>query len=162
MDYHEMTRAMKFFTVMEKLHRAWGKRTPCENLSKAQFGTLMMLKGHDKPPFSGKHRDGCNQKNPEKIITVGMMASKMGQSMPAISKRINTLEEMGYVKRMADLADRRMTRVLLTEEGETLLEQTHLQWNKNLEKALQTMGEEKTERLFALMEELIGAIENVE
>jgi DNA-binding MarR family transcriptional regulator len=49
--------------------------------------------------------------------TMGELANKMTLSLSSATRLVDWLEEAGYVKRVGDVSDRRVTRVALTESG---------------------------------------------
>lgn len=52
---------------------------------------------------------------------LGDMAEHFMISRPAVTKNIDNLEKMGYVKRISDASDRRIVKVSLTREGRDVL-----------------------------------------
>lgn len=55
-------------------------------------------------------------------ITVGQMAKNINRSQNTVSEMITRLENKGLVKRIKDSSDRRISRIVLTEEGRDLIE----------------------------------------
>ncbi len=68
---------------------------------------------------------------------------------------IDALEKQGFVKRNADPRDRRRTPLSLTAKGKNLMSKTpFVHPNDLLVQSLAKMGEQKTQQLIGLMEEL--------
>ena len=42
--------AAELFRLMDRVRKAWQSVTPCEHLSKSQFGTLMAIAHHGRMP----------------------------------------------------------------------------------------------------------------
>ncbi|HLC04463.1 MAG TPA: MarR family transcriptional regulator [Anaerolineales bacterium] len=53
------------------------------------------------------------------------IADRQHVSLPTTSRSISTLVERGWVERVPDVSDRRITRLALTAEGETVLAEIH-------------------------------------
>ena len=83
------------------------------------------------------------------------------QSLPGISQRITALEKLGYVERVANPHDRRVSAVQLTPVGTQLLEEACACVKQKLDAALETMGREKLDTLLFLLEDLTCALENM-
>ena len=115
----EMTQGVRLFRLIDRMRRAWTAITPCAELSKSQFGTLMALAHLGGGPGT----DGTPPQAQGLRLT--QLAHVMHQSPPALSQRIAVLEAMGYVQRTEDAQDRRVTRVCLTQQGHALLKQAY-------------------------------------
>lgn len=156
MCYFEHQPAMKLFSAMDRMRRAWRDTTPCQQISKAQFATLIVI-AHGADP--------CTMTKQTEIISpmpLSVLASLQKQSLPAISQRIHTLEEMGYVKRVANPQDRRVSAVELTEKGELLLNETHKIWKDKMQTVLAAMSEQELKILLDLMEKMTQALEQAQ
>ena len=53
-------------------------------------------------------------------LTIRTLADREAVSAPVMTRKVNELERLGYVKRQADPSDRRQVLVHLTSEGESL------------------------------------------
>ena len=91
----EQVNPVRFFELMDRVRRAWRNISPCPQLSKSQFATLMVLKHAGKPPLVQ-----FTEEEVERGMSLSALAGVMGQSLPAVSQRISTLEAMGYVEQM--------------------------------------------------------------
>lgn len=96
-----------------------------------------------------------------KKVTISALAHKMEQSKPGISQKVNALEKQGFLRRTADKEDRRVVYVQLTPKGLNTTKETFEKLFNEVEKALHQLGEEKTEQLLSLMDELNNAMESV-
>lgn len=56
-----------------------------------------------------------------KLPTVGQIAKNINNSQNTVSERISRLENKGLVKRVKDLKDKRISRVVLTDDGRKLI-----------------------------------------
>jgi Transcriptional regulators len=89
----------------------------------AQFHILRLL---HKEHFL----QGC--KNEQPGLKIGQLAKFLEQAAPTISQRVSELEKLGYIKRMPDANDRRITYVCLTDAGAEAI-------NTSFENVMQTM-----------------------
>ena len=116
----DVSQTTRLFTVMDHMRRVWQNLRPCPDLTKAQFGTLMVLaNGEKKPGPEDPHP--CLPGRP--VMSLSAVAAAMGQSLPSISQRISALEGMGYVERVPDPSDRRGSGIRISASGISLLEQ---------------------------------------
>lgn len=143
----------RLFTAVNRVRRAWRSMAPSKEISKAQFATLMTIAYGGKPPHEGK---AFNLPMP-----LSVLANLQEQSLPGISQRITALEKLGYVERVANPHDRRVSAVQLTPVGTQLLEEACACVKQKLDAALETMGREKLDTLLFLLEDLTCALENM-
>lgn len=150
----ETTQSGRLFRLIDRMRRAWAAITPCAELSKSQFGTLMAL----------ARIGGCPPKNTDARgqphgMPLTQLAHAMHQSPPALSQRIATLEAMGYVARVEDEQDRRVTRIQLTPQGAALLKQAYRAMSQKLNSALDALGEDRVDTLFSLLDQFTAQLE---
>lgn len=143
----------RLFTAVNRVRRAWRSMAPSKELSKAQFATLMTIAHGGNPPHEGK---AFNRPMP-----LSVLANLQEQSLPGISQRITALEKLGYVERVANPHDRRVSAVQLTPVGTQLLEEACACVKQKLDAALETMGREKLDTLLSLLEDLTCALEKM-
>lgn len=153
MEEQEYGRAVQLFRAMDRLRRAWQGVTPCPELSKSQFGTLMVLRYRGRPPRPD------HQCAPEESMTLSALATVMGQSLPALSRRVSALEEMGYVERVPNPSDRRVASVRLTQSGHALLDRAQAQLRRELGRAMDALGAQETETMLQLLGRLADVLE---
>lgn len=122
MEKNEQSNAIDLLRAIDRLRRVWKNASPGTTINKSQFFTLMALYSKGRECFSGTC--GHPEVDPYEPITLSTLAKIMRQSMPAVSQRITQLEEMGYVQRKQDQNDRRTVWITLTEQGNSLLQDT--------------------------------------
>lgn len=146
----------RLFAVMDHMRRVWQNLRPCQNLTKAQFGTLMVLANGGKMPTpADPHPCAPGQT----VMTLSALAAAMGQTLPSISQRISALEAMGYVERVPDPTDRRVSGIRISASGVSLLGQAKKEMGARIEAAIDTLGSENLELLVNLLEQFAAALE---
>jgi MarR family transcriptional regulator, organic hydroperoxide resistance regulator len=91
-----------------------------------------------------------------KAPTVGQIAKNISNSQNTVSERITRLENKGYVMRIKDKDDRRISRVVLTEEGKMLLDSIDKQANSRfLADSISNMEEGDIDTLMECLRKLI-------
>lgn len=146
--------AAELFRLMDRVRKAWQGVTPCEHLSKSQFGTLMAIAHHGRMP--GQRCTPAQEQSP---LTLTALAGAMHQSLPALSQRVSVLEAQGYVERVPDPDDRRVIGVCVTPEGRTVMEVAYRRFGSILSQAIDYLGPQNFETLLHLMGELAVALE---
>ncbi|WP_343249595.1 MarR family winged helix-turn-helix transcriptional regulator [Diplocloster hominis] len=63
----------------------------------------------------------ASESHPGQYITVSDIAKQLGVTLPAISRTLRKLAMKGCIQRLTDRQDRRITYVLITEYGRTVL-----------------------------------------
>lgn len=154
MDERE-NQAADFFEAMDRVKRAWKRVTSCGEISKSQFGTLMSIWHHGVQAA----RNGAL--SADEPISLSALVAVMNQSIPALSQRVRSLEDMGYVERVPDKNDRRVSGVRLTEEGKEILLLARGRLNGIMLQAINELGSENAEMLINLLSELAGAFEKI-
>ena len=84
-------------------------------------------------------------------MTLGALAEHERVAPPSITKAVAKLEAGGYVRRVADDTDRRVTRVELTAKGEALLDESRKRKDAWLAARLQQLSTDDRERLAAAL-----------
>lgn len=148
---------LQLFAQMDRMRRAWQNVVPWPGLSKSDFATLMTIAHGGKP---------CCQSSSwhmrEDGVTLTALATVMKRSLPAISQRVRALEESGYVRRLSETGDRRVSSVCLTPEGDALLHQAYRQFVNVMNKALSGMTQTEIQTLMQLLAKLASSLENLE
>lgn len=152
----EQNSPVRFFELMDRVRRAWRNISPCPELSKSQFATLMVLKHAGKPPLAQ-----FTEEEVDRGLSLSALAGVMGQSLPAVSQRISALEAMGYVERVADPRDRRVSGVRLSEGGKALLAEAYQHMSKMMDEAMRAVGEENIAMMMALLEQMATRLEEM-
>ncbi|MEG2843058.1 MAG: MarR family transcriptional regulator, partial [Ruthenibacterium sp.] len=148
-------RALELFRQMDRTRKAWHNIAPCDDLSKSEFGTLMVIAHGGKAPFV---RSMSAEETPC-VITLSTLATVMGQSLPAISQRITAFEHRGFVERVADKTDRRVSGVRLTDAGLALMKKAQTAFAARLDGALEHLTDEEVDTLLCLLAKMADALE---
>ena len=122
--YKDDNKIDPLFSSMHKLRKINFSLMPAYfGVTHAQFHVLRLL-----------HKDLFLQecKNEQPGLKIGQLANFLGQAAPTISQRVTELEKLGYIKRMPDATDRRITYVCLTDTGAEAI-------NASFENVMQTM-----------------------
>ena len=93
-----------------------------------------------------------------KPVTLSELAAAMRQSLPALSQRVTALEEKGFVERVADPADRRVTGLRLTETGRSEMDTAFRRFGGILSQAAARVGRQNMRLLLQLLGELADAL----
>lgn len=72
---------------------------------------------------------------------------------PAVSRSIKALEERGYVRRFVDEKDRRNTMVEITDEGQTVLQESNDIINDYMNRVFERINQEELARLIQYINE---------
>ncbi len=144
-------RTADFFRVMDRVRRAWRKITPCDFLNKSQLRTLMEISRQTQrlEEDTGKSTG----------VPLSVLACAMNLSLPALSQRMRTLEELGYIERVPDPCDRRVIGLRLTLEGEKTKQEAHEHFTFLLTETLNRLGPENSRQLIELLSLLAQAFE---
>ena len=92
-------------------------------------------------------------------ITVTQLAHRLSISNPAASKMLRGLEEKGYIRRLPDPEDRRITYIALSPEGSQILDRARRQADQLADNLVSRMGKEEMEELFRLCRKLADLME---
>jgi len=111
-----------------RLTRRLRAQRAVDTMSDAQFAVLGTLKTH------GPH-------------TLGMLAERERVSAPSMNRTVNCLEELGYLTRTGNEADRRKVDIALTPAGLDVVEETVRRRDAWLEDALTTLSPDDRETL---------------
>lgn len=188
----EMVSLSRFFKIMDRMRRAWQNISPGPQLNKSQFVTLMTIQALGNvgespcPPMergegrAGNGRPGTQMHaqailaglpagapagikgNSLQPVRLGRIAKVLGQSLPAISQRISDLEAQGYVERVDDPRDRRVSSVRLTGAGHKRLEEAYESLKRKLNEAIDAMGREQAAQMMNQLEQVAEYLENWE
>lgn len=98
--------------------------------------------------------DKCN-----KLVSISKLSKTMFVSPPAISKKINDLENKGFVERVNDKNDRRNTFVILTAKGMDILKTTKNTLDNFIIRATSSLNEGELEQFITTFEKIIESME---
>src|SRR5690606_39239402 len=91
--------------------------------------------------------------------TIGELAAALGVTQQAASKSTSELEELGYVRRRGDVADRRATRIELTERGREAVEvarRVRQQLDMDVRRRVSGASADEAKRVLAALLTLVG------
>lgn len=79
------------------------------------------------------------------------LARTLGVSLSAVSHHLNALEKYGYIERVQDLNDKRISRIKLSEKGREYDTKLKKEFFEMVLKLVQFLGEEDSKELIRLM-----------
>ncbi|MER5643656.1 MarR family transcriptional regulator [Streptosporangium sp. NPDC002524] len=79
------------------------------------------------------------------------LVQRIGIEQPTIAKAITRMERAGFVERAPDPGDRRVTRLRLTERGESVVDAVVAAWARVESRASAGLGEADAARLIRLL-----------
>jgi len=85
-------------------------------------------------------------------VRVSDIASSIGITVPAITQIITVLEKDGFIRRAMDPDDRRAVRVILTPEGEAMLEPAIRALDEVFISLIDYLGEDESKTLMKLLD----------
>jgi DNA-binding MarR family transcriptional regulator len=88
-------------------------------------------------------------------LTVKEAAELVGLSLPAASRAVDDLVRRGFAERQEDLADRRMKRVSITEQGLAAIRKINAARLSGLEEFAQTLTAPERTKLLAALSKLL-------
>ncbi len=94
-----------------------------------------------------------------KDITVSNLSEDLKITKAAVSKLISNIEEKGFVERVEDKNDRRITHIAITPEGLENVEHANNNMEKHSKFIYEKMGEEDMKKLIELMKKLYKIME---
>ena len=93
-------------------------------------------------------------------LSIGKIAQHIGNAQNTISERISRLEKKGLVQRIRDPKDRRICRVVFTEEGQKIIETiNHAADAFMLSDALDVLDEEEINQALCILEKILSQME---
>lgn len=128
--------AREIFDLFRKMGKLLDADRRVRPLTKAEFYLMNML-------YDGKPAN------------VTVLANRLRVSKTTVSKLIHCVEGKGYVQRITDSNDRRITYIQLTEQGKTLTRSCILSHKKSLVDMVDRIGEEDTNELIRIMNKIV-------
>lgn len=77
-----------------------------------------------------------------KEVRISDIAETIGVTLPSITKNINTLENLGYVKKDSNIEDKRVVNIQLTEKGLDLYQEVIYEFHEKNSQILKDIPEE--------------------
>jgi DNA-binding MarR family transcriptional regulator len=94
-------------------------------------------------------------------LRLSELAKCMGLDSSTVSRHVSHLEEGGYLTRTGDPADRRASRVLLTDKGRDILDEAMRNQAAIFDRAIADWPEADRDRLTSLMTQLAESIDRL-
>lgn len=138
--------SLRFFRIMHEVGRGWNRILP----RPGPFALLVMI--HNK----------CRLDPECPGVPVSEISRTMHHSVAAASQKIRALEEEGYVQRITPPNDRRVCYIRLTDSGTRAALAAMRQFDDCVESILDTLGAEKTEQLFSILQDLSDVLQTAE
>ncbi|MEL4890269.1 MarR family transcriptional regulator [Xanthomonas protegens] len=83
--------------------------------------------------------------------TANELAQAIDQNPSAVTRLLDKLEDLGWVRREAHAQDRRALRLVLTDEGQALWQQLKQRGDDAIADALRDLSADEREHLFSLL-----------
>lgn len=145
----EKNQKQQFMCLMNRMKLLMLRMQQDLEVTQAEFITLVAIAERSMRCESGKVMSASTSE----------VARHIGATMPAVSKMVRNLSMKGYVRQVQSKSDRRITHLALTEKGNRILEREFGKKSRLMQKGFEEFGEEKSDQLLALMEELFGLME---
>lgn len=117
-------------------------------LRKGEFSAMIRLDGSE----------ACESSPDALGLTVSQLSRELGISPAGVSQMVNSLVTKGYVARVPDERDRRVVRLLLTEQGRDLTARAKEGMCALARKILAKMGEEDASRFVQYLDHASAVI----
>lgn len=128
-----------------------------QNLLKS-LGELKRLHRHESPIPGMTYNEAMimfiinrNLKKEKNGIMISKLSNILKVASPTVTKQINSLEDRGYVMRVPDKEDRRVVRIIFTEDGSKVLRKINEDFNKLIEGLVEYLGVEDANKLSEIL-----------
>lgn len=126
-----------------------------------KFHRMRQLMIHLPSKLGVSHSEFCTmniicENKAEDGISVSKIAAALEVTPPAVSRMLKTLEERGLIERRVNAFNRRSTMVMLTENGEKLLDTAHASFIGLMKCIAEKMGEERLREFNVLYDEILN------
>lgn len=108
---------------------------------KSSCGWLLFVINHDKANYP----DG---------VSITELSNKLRVKTPSITQIINELEKCSLIERRADKKDRRVVRIVLTEDGQKFVDDHEEKAMTEIKGVVDYLGEEKARQLTLLLNDI--------
>jgi DNA-binding MarR family transcriptional regulator len=92
--------------------------------------------------------------NDEKPVMPSEAARKLGVTLAAITHKLNSLEEQGYIVRSISPTDRRSVYISLSEDGKKTVDKIKEEHRKNMYALIEYLGDEDSLTLIVLLDKI--------
>lgn len=89
-----------------------------------------------------------------KNIKLSDIATRLKVTLPAVTHKVQTLEQAGLIKKEKDTKDKRITYVKLTDKGQTYVVSSKKTYYQPLKLILESIGEEDTRHFIRILEKI--------
>jgi len=142
----KLVQHFKLYECMHRFQRLnFRISAPC--ISHSEFfilKTLMLMSGDDNAG-----------------VTVSDLALEIGVSSPAVSRRLNSLDQKGLTERFIDTKNRRNTFVIITPKGVEAIKKREDELFAFMTKVINTVGKDDFENTVQLLSRLIDVMEKI-
>lgn len=129
--------AQELARTMFKFRRLQWQQDSFQGLRKSEFILLATINHSIGPDSRG--------------IKISDLSTRLQITPPGVTHRINSLEEGGYVERLADSADRRVVLVKPTAKGKHIIELMNAEFLETLNELIVFLGEQDSKELIRLL-----------
>ncbi len=84
-------------------------------------------------------------------MTPSQIADKLGITLAAVTHKINSLEEQGYITRVSSTQDRRNVHIGLSAKGKSVLEKMKKHYDRKIRGLVECIGEKDAQTLVRLV-----------
>lgn len=141
--------AVALLRSVGRLVGAWHKLSFDGQMSRAQFHTLVTL-----ARLADKHPDGR--------VTVSDIAAELRVSVPAVSQNIRALEQLNYIYRISPPADRRVSYLQITADGDALMRKEMRRLLVQMSALIQSQPEPSIAQDTAALERVTALLEKMQ
>ena len=89
-----------------------------------------------------------------KDIKLSDIAKRLKVTLPAVTHKVQTLEQEGFIKKLKDSNDLRKTYVKLTDKGEALVMSSKKKYYEPLLEIIESLGEEDKNHFIRILEKV--------
>lgn len=143
MDREELVE--RFFTNQRTIFKTWKahfQQLMGDNpLTHAQLSIMFMI--HQEQPISGRE-----------------LAAKMDISPSAVTQMLDALDQLGFIDRCEDEADRRITHIRLSEAGACKISELEEARNELLERLAAVLTDDELRAIVSINDKMIKELES--
>ncbi len=143
----------RFFDVMNRLKRQFRSCHQANDVYNREIATLGMI------DFLMEEKKMYDNENQTKGVKVGDLVAHMHVTKSAISKMLRILEEKGLIERITDTKDRRNIYVVLSKEGQMVVEKVKSKGAAFTNDIIKELGNHDAEELIRILNKLYGIVE---
>lgn len=134
--------------TFERFSRTERKKQPLLKLKQSEIRVLFCIKD-----ISDK-REGSS--------TISEISKQLLVTSPTVTELVKSLSSKGYLERMTNSKDKRVSDLKLTDKGEEIVEKVFASYTSFFNGLVDKLGEEKSVLLIELLEQVCEYIEEVD